>query len=166
MSTSVSANLAQVRKRIELACQAVGRASDTVKLLAVSKTMPAQAVREAYAAGQLAFGENYIQEGVDKIAALADLPLGVALHWPDSKQQNQAGGRKLCVGAQHRPLENCRAFVCAKTRRTCPPLQVCLQVNVDGGSNKSGVAPEELLGLGASRCQVPAPAIARHHDHS
>jgi uncharacterized pyridoxal phosphate-containing UPF0001 family protein len=69
MSTSVSVNLAQVRKRIELACHAAGRSLDAVQLLAVSKTMPAQAVRDAYAAGQLAFGENYIQEGVDKIAS-------------------------------------------------------------------------------------------------
>jgi pyridoxal phosphate enzyme (YggS family) len=75
MSTSVSANLAQVRKRIELACLAAGRPASAVHLLAVSKTMPAQAVRDAYAAGQVAFGENYIQEGVDKIATLADLPL-------------------------------------------------------------------------------------------
>jgi pyridoxal phosphate enzyme (YggS family) len=75
MSTSVSANLAQVRKRIELACLAAGRPADAVHLLAVSKTMPAQAVRDAYAAGQVAFGENYIQEGVYKITSLADLPL-------------------------------------------------------------------------------------------
>ena len=61
MSISVSANLAQVRKRIELAVLAAGRPANEVTLLAVSKTMPAQAVREAYNAGQLAFGENYIQ---------------------------------------------------------------------------------------------------------
>ena len=60
MSTSVSANLAQVRKRIELACLAAERPANAVHLLAVSKTMPAQAVRDAYAAGQVAFGENYI----------------------------------------------------------------------------------------------------------
>ena len=75
MNDTVSNNLQKVRKRIELASAAAGRAADAVKLLAVSKTMPAQAVREAHAAGQLAFGENYIQEGVDKIASLADLHL-------------------------------------------------------------------------------------------
>ncbi len=75
MNDTVSNNLQKVRKRIELASVAAGRTSDAVKLLAVSKTMPAQAVREAHAAGQWAFGENYIQEGVDKIASLADLPL-------------------------------------------------------------------------------------------
>ena len=79
MNTPVSENLQRVRQQIELAAVSAGRVAEAVKLLAVSKTMPAQAVREAYAAGQIAFGENYIQEGVDKMAELADL------HWPHSK---------------------------------------------------------------------------------
>ena len=154
MSTSVSANLAQVRKRIELACQAVGRASDTVKLLAVSKTMPAQAVREAYAAGQLAFGENYIQEGVDKIAALADLPLEWHCIGPIQSNKTKLVAENF---AWVHSIDRLKIAERLSAQRPAhlPPLQVCLQVNVDGGSNKSGVAPEDLLALAQDVAKLP-----------
>ena len=154
MSTSVSANLAQVRKRIELACQAVGRASDTVKLLAVSKTMPAQAVREAYAAGQLAFGENYIQEAVDKIAALADLPLEWHCIGPIQSNKTKLVAENF---AWVHSIDRLKIAERLSAQRPAhlPPLQVCLQVNVDGGSNKSGVAPEDLLALAQAVAKLP-----------
>jgi pyridoxal phosphate enzyme (YggS family) len=154
MSTSVSANLAQVRKRIELACQAVGRASDTVKLLAVSKTMPAQAVREAHAAGQLAFGENYIQEGVDKIAALADLPLEWHCIGPIQSNKTKLVAENF---AWVHSIDRLKIAERLSAQRPVhlPPLQVCLQVNVDGGSNKSGVAPEDLLALAQAVAKLP-----------
>ncbi len=154
MSNSVSANLAQVRKRIELACQAVGRASDTVKLLAVSKTMPAQAVREAYAAGQLAFGENYIQEGVDKIAALADLPLEWHCIGPIQSNKTKLVAENF---AWVHSIDRLKIAERLSAQRPAhlPPLQVCLQVNVDGGSNKSGVAPEDLLALAQAVAKLP-----------
>ena len=154
MSTSVSANLAQVRKRIELACQAVGRASDTVKLLAVSKTMPAQAVREAYAAGQLAFGENYIQEGVDKIAALADLPLEWHCIGPIQSNKTKLVAENF---AWVHSIDRLKIAERLSAQRPAhlTPLQVCLQVNVDGGSNKSGVAPEDLLALAQAVTKLP-----------
>ena len=154
MSTSVSANLAQVRKRIELACQAVGRASDTVKLLAVSKTMPAQAVREAYAAGQLAFGENYIQEAVDKIAALADLPLEWHCIGPIQSNKTKLVAENF---AWVHSIDRLKIAERLSAQRPAhlTPLQVCLQVNVDGGSNKSGVAPEDLLALAQAVAKLP-----------
>jgi pyridoxal phosphate enzyme (YggS family) len=154
MSTSVSANLAQVRKRIELACQAVGRASDTVKLLAVSKTMPAQAVREAHAAGQLAFGENYIQEGVDKIAALADLPLEWHCIGPIQSNKTKLVAENF---AWVHSIDRLKIAERLSAQRPAhlPPLQVCLQVNVDGGSNKSGVAPDDLLALAQAVAKLP-----------
>lgn len=154
MSTSVSANLAQVRKRIELACQSVGRASDTVKLLAVSKTMPAQAVREAYAAGQLAFGENYIQEGVDKIAALAELPLEWHCIGPIQSNKTKLVAENF---AWVHSIDRLKIAERLSAQRPAhlPPLQVCLQVNVDGGSNKSGVAPEDLLALAQAVAKLP-----------
>jgi pyridoxal phosphate enzyme (YggS family) len=154
MSTSVSANLAQVRKRIELACQAVGRASDTVKLLAVSKTMPAQVVREAYAAGQLAFGENYIQEGVDKIAALADLPLEWHCIGPIQSNKTKLVAENFAWVHSIDRLKTAERLS-AQRPVHLPPLQVCLQVNVDGGSNKSGVAPEDLLALAQAVAKLP-----------
>ena len=154
MSTSVSANLAQVRKRIELACQSVGRASDTVKLLAVSKTMPAQAVREAYAAGQLAFGENYIQEAVDKIAALADLPLEWHCIGPIQSNKTKLVAENF---AWVHSIDRLKIAERLSAQRPAhlTPLQVCLQVNVDGGSNKSGVAPEDLLALAQAVTKLP-----------
>jgi hypothetical protein len=75
MNSSIAENLSRVRAQIEVACQVAGRASHSVSLLAVSKTWGPEAVRAAHAAGQSAFGENYIQEAVDKISVLKDLPL-------------------------------------------------------------------------------------------
>jgi pyridoxal phosphate enzyme (YggS family) len=154
MSTSVSANLAQVRKRIELASLAVGRAADAVKLLAVSKTMPAQAVREAHLAGQLAFGENYIQEAVDKMASLADLPL--EWHCIGPIQSNKT---KLVADnfAWVHSIDRLKIAERLSAQRPAhlPALQVCLQVNVDGGSNKSGVAPTELMALAQAVAKLP-----------
>lgn len=154
MNTSVSANWVQVRKRIELACLAVGRSPDAVKLLAVSKTKSAEAVREAHAAGQMAFGENYIQEGVDKIAALADLPL--EWHCIGPIQSNKT---KL-VAENFAWVHSIDRFkiaerLSAQRPANLPPLQVCLQVNVDGGSNKSGVSPGELLALAQAVAKLP-----------
>jgi pyridoxal phosphate enzyme (YggS family) len=154
MNTSVSANLVKVRKRIELACEAVGRAPDAVKLLAVSKTMPAQAVRDAFAAGQLAFGENYIQEGVDKIASLVDLPIEWHCIGPIQSNKTKLVAENF---AWVHSIDRLKIAERLSAQRPAhlPPLQVCLQVNVDGGSNKSGVAPAELLALAQAVAKLP-----------
>ena len=154
MSTSVSANLAQVRKRIELACLAAGRASDAVKLLAVSKTMPAQAVRDAHAAGQFAFGENYIQEGVDKIATLADLSLEWHCIGPVQSNKTKLVAENFAWVHSIDRLKIAERLS-AQRPANLPPLQVCLQVNVDGGANKSGVSPLELLALAQAVAKLP-----------
>ena len=154
MSTSVSDNLVQVRKRIALASQAVGRSPEAVKLLAVSKTMPAQAVREAYAAGQLAFGENYIQEGVDKIASLADLPLEWHCIGPIQSNKTKLVAENFAWVHSIDRLKIAERLS-AQRPSHLSPLQVCLQLNVDGGSNKSGVAPEELLALAQAVAKLP-----------
>ena len=154
MNTSVSANLVKVRKRIELACEAVGRAPNAVKLLAVSKTMPAQAVRDAFAAGQLAFGENYIQEGVDKIASLVDLPIEWHCIGPIQSNKTKLVAENF---AWVHSIDRLKIAERLSAQRPphLPPLQVCLQVNVDGGSNKSGVAPAELLALAQAVAKLP-----------
>jgi pyridoxal phosphate enzyme (YggS family) len=154
MSTSVSANLAQVRKRIELACLAAERPANAVHLLAVSKTMPAQAVRDAYAAGQVAFGENYIQEGVDKIASLADLPLEWHCIGPIQSNKSKLVAENF---AWVHSIDRLKIAERLSAQRpvNMPPLQVCLQVNVDGGSNKSGVTPSELLALAQAVAKLP-----------
>ena len=143
-----------MRKRIELAVIAAGRPADAVSLLAVSKTMPAQAVRDAFAAGQLAFGENYIQEGVEKIASLADLPL--VWHCIGPIQSNKT---KLVAEnfAWVHSIDRLKIAERLSAQRPAhlPALQICLQVNVDGGSNKSGVTPTDLLALAQAVAQLP-----------
>ena len=154
MHTSVSANWVQVRKRIELACLAVGRSPDAVKLLAVSKTKSAEAVREAHAAGQMAFGENYIQEGVDKIAALADLSLEWHCIGPIQSNKTKLVAENFAWVHSIDRLKIAERLS-AQRPANLPPLQVCLQVNVDGGSNKSGVSPDELLALAQAVAKLP-----------
>ena len=154
MSNSVSANLAQVRKRIELAVLAAGRPANEVTLLAVSKTMPAQAVRDAYAAGQVAFGENYIQEGVDKIASLADLPLEWHCIGPIQSNKTKLVAENFAWVHSIDRLKIAERLS-AQRPANLPALQICLQVNVDGGSNKSGVTPVELLALAQAVAQLP-----------
>ena len=154
MSTSVSANLAQVRKRIELACLAAGRPASAVHLLAVSKTMPAQAVRDAHAAGQVAFGENYIQEGVDKIASLADLPLEWHCIGPIQSNKTKLVAENFAWVHIIDRLKIAERLS-AQRPANLPALQICLQVNVDGGRNKSGVAPADLLALAQAVAQLP-----------
>ena len=154
MSTQVAENLERVRERIELESLAAGRAAETVKLLAVSKTMPARAVREAYAAGQIAFGENYIQEGVDKMAELADLPLEWHCIGPIQSNKTKLVAENF---AWVHSLDRLKIAERLSAQRPAhlPPLQVCLQVNVDGGANKSGVSPNDLLALAQAVAKLP-----------
>ncbi|MEY3427652.1 MAG: hypothetical protein RIS60_1004 [Pseudomonadota bacterium] len=143
-----------MRKRIELAVLAAGRPADAVSLLAVSKTMPAQAVRDAFAAGQLAFGENYIQEGVDKIASLADLPLVWHCIGPIQSNKTKLVAENFAWVHSIDRLKIAERLS-AQRPANLPALQICLQVNVDGGSNKSGVTPTDLLALAQAVAQLP-----------
>ena len=154
MNTPVSENLQRVRQQIELAAVSAGRVAEAVKLLAVSKTMPAQAVREAYAAGQIAFGENYIQEGVDKMAELADLPLEWHCIGPIQSNKTKLVAENF---AWVHSLDRLKIAERLSAQRPAhlPPLQVCLQVNVDGGANKSGVSPHDLLALAKAVAKLP-----------
>ena len=154
MSNQVSNKLQHVRQRIELAAESVGRPAGAVKLLAVSKTMPAQAVREAYAAGQLAFGENYIQEAVDKMAALSDLTLEWHCIGPvqSNKTQQVASNFDWVHSIDRLKIAE---RLSAQRPAHLPPLQVCIQVNIDGGVNKSGVAPQDLLALAQAVEKLP-----------
>lgn len=154
MNPSIADNLARVRAQIQAACQAAGRAPDSVRLLAVSKTWGADAVRQACAAGQTAFGENYIQEAVDKISALRDLPL--EWHCIGPIQSN-----KTRLVAEHfdwvHSIDRLKIAQRLSEQRPAqlPPLQVCIQVNVDGGENKSGVSPQELPALAQAVAALP-----------
>jgi pyridoxal phosphate enzyme (YggS family) len=154
MSNQVSDKLQHVRQRIELAAESVGRPAGAVKLLAVSKTMPAQAVREAYAAGQLAFGENYIQEAVDKMAALSDLTLEWHCIGPVQSNKTQLVASNFDWVHSIDRLKIAERLS-AQRPAHLPPLQVCIQVNIDGGVNKSGVAPQDLLALAQAVEKLP-----------
>ena len=154
--TMISGNLQQVRARIVTACTSVGRDPASVHLLAVSKTFPAEAVREAHAAGQRAFGENYVQEGVAKIEALADLRSQLEWHCIGPLQSN-----KTRVVAEHfdwvHSIDRLKIAERLSEQRPAhlPPLQVCLQVNVDGGANKSGIAVGEAFSLACAVAALP-----------
>src|SRR5512146_272864 len=150
--TAILSNLQATREAIAQAAKAAHRDVAEVRLLAVSKTFPASAVREAYRNGQTAFGENYLQEALAKIEATRDLPLEWHFIGPIQSNKTRAIAEnfawvhsvdRLKIAerlSEQRPLQ-------------LPPLNICLQVNVSGEDSKSGVAPAEVLQL--------APAIAR-----
>ncbi|WP_367850393.1 YggS family pyridoxal phosphate-dependent enzyme [Rhodoferax sp. WC2427] len=152
--TTISNNLQGVRERIVTACTRALRPSHSVDLLAVSKTWGPEAVREAFAAGQTRFGENYIQEAVGKITALQDLPL--EWHCIGPIQSN-----KTALVAAHfawvHSIDRLKIAQRLSDQRPTdlPPLQVCLQVNVDGGVTKSGVPPAQVLALAAQVAALP-----------
>jgi pyridoxal phosphate enzyme (YggS family) len=154
MNPSIANNIASVRAQMAAACQTTGRAPGSVQLLAVSKTWSADAVRTAHAAGQTDFGENYIQEAVDKITALRDLPL--VWHCIGPIQSN-----KTRLVAEHfdwvHSVDRLKIAQRLSEQRPehLPPLQVCIQVNVDGGDNKSGVSPQELAALAKAVSALP-----------
>lgn len=154
--TMIGDNLQQVRARIVTACTTAGRDPASVRLLAVSKTFPAQAVREAHAAGQTAFGENYVQEAMAKIDALADLRATLEWHCIGPLQSNKTRTVAERFDWVHSIDRRKVAERLSEQRPThLPPLQVCLQVNVDGGANKSGVPPGEALALARAVATLP-----------
>ncbi len=152
--TMIGDKLHSVQARIDAARRAAGRAPGVVRLLAVSKTFGAPAVREAFGDGQTAFGENYIQEGVAKIAALSDLPIEWHCIGPIQSNktrlvaENFAWVQSLDRLAIARRLHEQRPM-------QLPPLQVCIQVNIDGEASKSGVAPTEVLALAHAIKELP-----------
>jgi len=152
--TMIADNLQHVRQRMLQACQQAGRAPDSVHLLAVSKTFGADAVQQAHAAGQTAFGENYIQEAVEKITALRHLPL--QWHCIGPIQSN-----KTRLVAAHfdwvHTVDRLKIAQRLNEQRPAglPPLQVCIQVNIDGGATKAGVAPDDALALAREVAALP-----------
>ena len=136
--TTISANLQAVLARIHAAAQKSGRNPADISLLAVSKMWPATAVREAVAAGQIAFGENYVQEGVEKVADLSDLELD--WHFIGPLQSNKT--RRIAESfAWVHSVDRLKIAERLSEQRpdSLPLLQVCLQVNVSGEETKSGI---------------------------
>ena len=152
--TTIPAQLRQVQERIQQACITAARDPLLVRPLSVSKTFPASQVAEAFAAGQTAFGENYIQEAVEKITALAHLPL--EWHCIGPIQSN-----KTRLVAEHfdwvHSVDRLKIAQRLSDQRpdNLAPLNICLQINIDGGPTKSGVTPEEALALAQAVAQLP-----------
>lgn len=147
-------NLASLQTRIAAACQQAGRPPESVRLLAVSKTMPVDRLREAIAAGQHAFGENYVQEALEKIAALP----GLSLEWHHIGliQSNKTAEIAAHFDWVH-GVDRLKIAQRLSDQRPAgrPPLQVCVQVNISGEASKSGCAPPETLALCQSVAALP-----------
>lgn len=140
-------SLENARNRLRTALTNAGRDPASAHLLAVSKTQPAASVRQAFEAGQREFGENYVQEALDKQAALADLD-AIVWHFIGPLQSN-----KTRAVAEHfqwvhtLDRERIARRLAAQRPPALGPLDVCLQVNVSGEASKSGVAPSDLPAL-------------------
>lgn len=166
--TTIARNLQLVRERITTACVAAGRDPTRVHLLAVSKKFAADAVIEAVLAGQRAFGENYIAEGVEKISALrlwqaaqSGEPSGATANLTEWHCIGPVQSNKTRLVAEHfdwvQSVDRLKIAQRLSEQRPThlPPLQICLQVNVDDGVNKSGVAPAEVQALAQAVAQLP-----------
>ncbi|MCX2861442.1 YggS family pyridoxal phosphate-dependent enzyme [Paucibacter sp. PLA-PC-4] len=153
---TISKNLQQLQERIETACQAAGRPVQSVTLLTVSKTFSGDAVREAFAAGAHRFGENYVQEGLDKIAELGDLRSQIEWHLIGPLQSNKTRLVAEAFDWVHSVDRLKTAQRLSDQRPTAmAPLQICLQVNISGEASKSGVAPAELPALARAVAALP-----------
>ncbi len=151
----VADNISKVRHRIRLAAQKFGRPAGAITLLAVSKTRPAEALREAWQAGEEHFGENYVQEAMGKMALLRDLPL--CWHFIGPVQSNKTRDIACHFDWIH-SVERLKIARRLSEQRPAnlPPLQLCLQVNISGESSKSGVDPGQLQGLADAIAPLPA----------
>ncbi|ATE75253.1 MULTISPECIES: YggS family pyridoxal phosphate-dependent enzyme [Pseudomonas] len=153
MST-IADNIAQVSSRIQAAAKAAHRDENSIQLLAVSKTKPAEALREAYAAGIRDFGENYLQEALGKQLELADLPL--IWHFIGPIQSN-----KTRAIAEHfdwvHSVDRLKIAQRLSEQRPAdlPPLNICIQVNVSGEASKSGCTPADLPALANAISALP-----------
>ncbi|HHE5699941.1 TPA: YggS family pyridoxal phosphate-dependent enzyme [Citrobacter amalonaticus] len=153
----IAHNLAQVRDKISAAASRCGRASEEVTLLAVSKTKPASAIEEAIAAGQQAFGENYVQEGVEKIRHFREKGIaGLQWHFIGPLQSN-----KSRLVAEHfdwcHTLDRLRIATRLNEQRPAElaPLNVLIQINISDENSKSGIPLEELDALAAEVAELP-----------
>ena len=148
--------LQAVQTRLDVACTTSRRLAGSVQLLAVSKTFSADDVRQVAACGQRDFGENYIQEGVDKIIALQDSQPALVWHCIGPMQSNKT---KLVAEYFDWAHTVDRLKIAQRLSEKRPahlaPLNVCLQVNIDGGATKSGLAPYDVLALAAEVAKLP-----------
>jgi pyridoxal phosphate enzyme (YggS family) len=152
--TSISERLQAVKSRLEQAETEAGRAPESVALIAVSKTQPADAIREAHAAGQRAFGENYLQESLEKMAALADLPLEWHFIGPIQSNKTRLIAENFAWVHGVDRLKIAQRLSDARPA-SLPPLNISIEVNVSGEESKGGVEPNDVQPLADAVAQLP-----------
>jgi pyridoxal phosphate enzyme (YggS family) len=153
-SENVGQQIHIVRQKMTSACLAAGRAPDAVRLLAVSKTFPAGAIRSAHACGQDAFGESYLQEAAAKMDALADLPL--EWHYIGPLQSNKTRQVAELFSWVH-AVDRLKIAERLSAQRPAqlPALNLCIQVNISGEASKAGVTPAQTLELALAISALP-----------
>jgi hypothetical protein len=152
--TTIASNLQAVRDAIKAAASGAGRQANEISLLAVSKTFAPDALREAYLAGQARFAESYVQEALDKIAALRDIP--IEWHYIGPIQSNKTRAIAENFAWVH-SVDRLKIAERLSEQRPAqlPELQVCLQVNISMETSKSGVAPDEAGALAHAIAKLP-----------
>lgn len=157
---SISDNLQAIRHRIADAARACGRDPADILLLAVSKTKPDADIIAAHAAGQTAFGENYVQEGCDKAQRLEEAGLALDWHFIGPLQSNKTRQVATWFDWVHSvDREKIAARLSEQRDPHRPPLNLCIQVNVSGEASKSGVAPDEVVALADAIAALPRLAL-------
>ena len=153
---TILGNIQQVRARIARACDDARRPVQSVTLLCVSKTFGPEAVREAHAAGERSFGENYVQEALDKIGALGDLRERIEWHLIGPLQSNKTRAVAEQFDWVH-SVDRLKVAQRLSEQRPAglPPLQVCLQVNISGEASKSGLAPADVPAVAQAVAALP-----------
>ncbi len=151
---TIAEGLQAVAERIRRAAEASGRAASDVRLVAVSKTFPPDAIRAAFDAGQRAFGENYVQEALEKMGQLADLDIEWHFIGPIQSNKTAAIARRFdwVHGIDREPIARRLAEARPAERG---PLQICVQVNVGGETSKSGVSPVAAASLAHAVANLP-----------
>jgi hypothetical protein len=158
--SSIEQNLQQVRRRIARSCHDAGRPEQSVTLLAVTKTFGATQLRQAHAAGQCDFGENYVQEALAKIDALADLRSQLRWHLIGPLQSNKTRVVAEAFDWVHSVDRLKIAQRLAEQRPAwLPPLQLCLQVNISGEDSKSGLRPDEVAAVARAVAALPVEHV-------
>ena len=152
----IADKLARVHERIASACASAGRPVESVTLLVVSKTFGPEAVREAHAAGEHRFGENYVQEGLEKILSLGELRERIEWHLIGPLQSNKT----RVVAEQFDWVHTVDRLklaerLSAQRPAALPPLDICLQVNISGEASKAGLAPRDVAEVALAVASLP-----------
>ena len=155
---AISTALQACRERVRGACEAAGRSASCATLLAVSKTFPADAIREAWSAGQRAFAESYVQEALAKQGELTDL--AIEWHFIGPLQSNKTAPVARQFSWVH-SVDRLKIAQRLSDQRPpgLPPLNLCIQVNVSGEASKQGVPPGEALALAQAVAALPGVRV-------